>query len=277
MEASPVSLEPVTDINEQFSAAIGEWKLHALSKYPQEACGFVLADGSFKPAENIHENPNRHFRISEIDFTFAGDVVGFLHSHTPAEAEDLSKAIVVRAHPTALDQKTQISMDVPWGLSTVAVDEVSDPLWWGDSLPIMPLLSRPFVFGVYDCLSLVRDWHRLQGITFPNFPREFGFWLKTDDHEPEDLYIQNLAAAGFERVYREDGQLVPGDVALWYLRSTVRNHAVVYLGNGLMLHHTLEKLSKRDPVAPWMSKMDYIVRHKDLPDDAEIKDVVDAA
>lgn len=257
-------------LNDTYPAAIAAWKAYAMEKYPEEACGFILEDGSFKPVANIHEDPINYFRISDEEFVLAGEVKGFLHSHTPREDKDAIKNVMVREHPSEADMETQMAMQVPWGISIASDGATSDPVWWGDSLPIRPLVGRPFIWGINDCYSLVRDWHRLQGLMMPDYPREIGFWQNTKDHPAVAMYEDLFESAGFKRVIRADGNPLPGDCFITKMYSTVRNHAGVYIGNGLILHHTMEGLSKRSPAAMWKSHLEFLVRHRDLPDNAEL-------
>lgn len=93
-----------------------------------------------------------------------------------------------------------------------------------------PIIGRPFVHGVWDCYGLIRDWYRQErGIELPNFERADGWW-----EQGENLYIDNYAAAGF---VAHDAELQPGDVILMQYQASVVNHAGVYIGDGMMLHH----------------------------------------
>jgi hypothetical protein len=47
------------------------------------------------------------------------------------------------------------------------------------------LLERPFVHGVHDCYSIVRDSYAQHGITHNDYLRAFGWW---DDKCGLDLY-----------------------------------------------------------------------------------------
>lgn len=276
-EASLVLLALDTNVglNEDYPQAIAAWKTYAKSKFPEEACAFIDADGKLMPVDNIHEKPEESFEVSHKDYLKAGGAVGFLHSHTQVEAQDITRQTMIREHPSDIDMKTQMSMGIPWGISTCTGEDASDPIWWGDSLPIRPLVGRPFVWGINDCYSLVRDWHRLQGIEIPDYPRDIGFWIADEDGPAVSMYDDFFKEAGFERVYREDGP-IPGDCFICCILSNVRNHAGVYIGNGQIVHHTMDRLSKRDPANVWQSKMDFLVRHKDLPEDAKLKDVINA-
>lgn len=265
MEGFLVSLafEYKETLNQRFPEAIDAWRVHAIERFPEEACGFVLADGSFLPAKNVSDNPKSHFAIDAQEAVAAGDIVAYIHSHTMEEKDELGRVIPVSAEPSKLDMENQIITDRPWGISVCDGENVTTPVWWGDQLPIQPLIGRQFLHGISDCYTLVRDWHRLKGIVYPEHPRD-DYWWST---EGLDLYIDNFEAAGFERVYRRHP--MPGDVFLCSLRSKVMNHAGVYVGNGLILHHVPNRLSMETPAQIYQQKMTYLIRHKNLPETAD--------
>jgi len=144
-------------------------------------------------------------------------------------------------------------------------ENTTDPQCWGDQLPKAPLLGRPFVHGIWDCYSLVRDWHASEhGIIIPEYPRAHLWWRPEDGYEGGNMYEEGFVEAGFKRVIRSSP--LPGDCFICRLKSPVLNHAGVYLGNDTILHHPGGSLSLRSPASRWSSKMDFLVRHKDLPE-----------
>ena len=109
-----------------------------------------------------------------------------------------------------------------------------------------------------DCYTLVQDWYRrVAKIELPDFEREDGFWTRG-----EHLYRDNLAAAGFEVV--QTAEPWPGDGLLMRIDSReVDNHAAVYLGEGMMLHHLYGQLSRKERWDwPWQRRTTAIVRHR---------------
>ena len=55
--------------------------------------------------------------------------------------------------------------------------------------------------------------------------------------------MTHYAEAGFYPVH---GELEEGDVIIMQVRAYEPNHAAIYLGEGLMLHHLYGRLSSRD-------------------------------
>ncbi|MDE9456052.1 NlpC/P60 family protein, partial [Xenorhabdus bovienii] len=105
---------------------------------------------------------------------------------------------------------------------------------------IKPLLGRPFVHGIWDCYAIVRDWYRLErNIDIPDFERSDGWWDRG-----ENLYMKNYVSAGFVEC---SGELQIGDVIIMQVQANEPNHAGVYIGDGLMLHHMYGQLSNKVP------------------------------
>ncbi|MCK3657216.1 phage tail protein [Pasteurellaceae bacterium Pebbles2] len=200
---------------------------YAKQQEPCEMCGFVISvngKNQFYPCENISSKPESYFEISPEEWIKAehfGEIVAVVHSHPDGEPT-LSSA----------DRKMQLLTQVDWWL--VCDDEVM-------VFPnILPLLGREFKHGDVDCYTLFRDFYQLAGFTMPNFSRSDDWWEKG-----EDLYLDNMAKQGFERI-DDIHQLQLGDVILMQVGANVANHAGIYLGNQLVLHHSPKRLSKRD-------------------------------
>jgi cell wall-associated NlpC family hydrolase len=107
-----------------------------------------------------------------------------------------------------------------------------------------PLVGRPFYHGVLDCYSLIRDWYQQTcGIELKQFHRMDDWW----NDGISDLYTQGFPQAGFVSI-GADAELQEGDVILMQIRSKngVPNHAAIYLGDELILHHLHGRLSSRD-------------------------------
>lgn len=221
----------------------------AKEAYPNEMCGFVIGDDFFV-VENISQTPKDSFEISHIAQTeFAPRCKFFIHSHPDGWA-----------CPSKKDMEQQRITDIPWGFIATDGKAVSEINFLGDSLPIHDLELRPFVHGITDCWSAIRDWYKLKrNVQLKDFPRSWRWW-----HENEDMYMDNLEKAGFEfyslEKMKKEGPK-EGDLFLVNLdrRGPKLNHAGVYLGNGLGYHHTtgdkpvdLSRPAKIEPVERWM-------------------------
>ena len=216
--------------------------LHAQAQYPRECCGLVVV---IKGRERYVACSNTaagtdHFVLPPEQYAAAedqGEIVAIVHSHPDVPA-DASQADLVACEATGL----------PWYI--VRVDLVNGAALAGQMITIeptgyqAPLVGRQFQHGVLDCYQLVVDWYaRERSITLMQFDRADNWW----DDGTSDLYTQGFPQAGFVRL-ADGAPLEEGDVILMQIRSrnNVPNHAAIYLGDGLMLHHLHGRLSSRD-------------------------------
>ncbi|WEU67280.1 C40 family peptidase [Xanthomonas phage JGB6] len=123
---------------------------------------------------------------------------------------------------------------------------------------VAPLVGREFHHGILDCYTLVRDYYQQEmNITLKDYERADGWWERG-----ENLYMKNLEDCGFYQV--SEREIKVGDMILMQIRSNEPNHAGVYLGDGLFLHHLYGRLSSRDVYGGyWRDATRFVVRHKD--------------
>lgn len=249
---------------------------HALREFPNEACGLIV-DGEYLPQFNYAVHPEMNFVIAgEIwkDLADKGKTVeAVVHSHPNGAA-----------YPSARDMQGQIDTDVPWVIVVTDGEVCGGPVMWGDSLPVAPLLGRPFMHGVADCYSLIRDAYRLgkdgiadpknvslsetisiadwphEAVVLPDFPRNDEWWRS--DGENASLYLDNFEKAGFRRIQQSDVQI--GDVFLMRLgfKSAVPNHGGLYVGGNLVMHHIPTRASRREPLGVWLRSVDVWLRYE---------------
>ena len=207
-------------------------KEHVLKEFPNEACGIITTRGRFIPCKNIHKDPLNFFEMEDEVFT-KYKIKAIIHSHPNGKLE-----------PSAQDMQGQLDTDVEWGIVTTDGIEVSEVLYFGKNTP--DLIGREFKHGVTDCYSLIRDWYKLEkDIELPEFPRSNNWW-----NEGENLYEEYAEEAGFRRLRGDETPQV-GDVVLMAIASKVSNHGAILLDGGLLLHHLTNRLSRREPAAPW--------------------------
>ena len=226
-------------------------KAHAVREYPKESCG-VVSEDHYVELENVHEQPEDHFRIDTRIYT------GFLaKSGMPGVQAVIHSHPNGPDHPTKDDMQCQIDTAVPWGIVTVNQSGPLEPFFFGDQVPTPPLLKRVFRVGVTDCYALVRDWFAENTeIRLPAFPRGM-FW----ENEKEDVLGENFYSMGFREIPALERV---GDCFLVKIRSSIENHCGVYLGRGLILHHLTNRLSCREPFGRWIKHKPRFLRHKDM-------------
>lgn len=237
---------------------------HARAAYPCESCG-VIVGGSYVALKNVAADPALHidgdkncpcqlcsFSIDPVELVTVlngREVEAYVHSHPDGPY-----------FPSIADAQQQKITGVPWVILVTDGERVSDPVEWGESLPIAPLLGRRFMHYIHDCYSLVRDVFRLgkdemanQGMEWPYEPyllpdmtREDGWWTQGGN-----LYLENFERAGFRRIEMSEAR--PGDAFLCKIESSTPNHAGLLLGNNLIIHHLPgeTRVSRREPVGGW--------------------------
>jgi len=221
---------------------------HARRDFPRESCGLVVVRSGkeiYFPCANLSSDPN-NFIMSPKDYAAAedlGDIVRIIHSHCNVGPEP-SQADLVACEVSGL----------PWSIISIPNET------WGECKPSgyhAPLIGRVWVHGVLDCYELVRDWYQAErGVILPHFERSEEWWKKG-----QNLYVENFQAAGF-KVMPEGTQPVIGDGLIMQLGSEVPNHAAIYLGEDLMLHHVQNRLSCREVFGGyWKKNTVAIVRH----------------
>lgn len=129
----------------------------------------------------------------------------------------------------------------------------------GIAVEIDSLLGKEYQHGIQDCYSLVRHYYAYLGIDLPDFARDDGWW-ECPSHKP--LYEANFSQVGFFVV--TDIQL--HDVILCKVGKTYHiNHALIYIGNGQILHHPYGRLSLRELFNErWQKRMIMAIRHQTL-------------
>lgn len=196
---------------------------HAKQCGEDECCGFVIDNKTYMPCNNISNDPKNHFEISPDDWIKAeekGVITAVVHSH-PGGLPILSEADQIFQQQTAVD----------WWL--VCDNKIHKFRY------MQSLIGREYKHGETDCYTLFRDAYNLSGIELPNFKREDDWW-----DNGQNLYLDNMKSTGFHQIQLSEIQL--GDVILFALMGEIVNHAAIYVGNNLILHHLPKRLSKRD-------------------------------
>ena len=225
---------------------------HAAAEYPNECCGVIVQCGHrqhYIPCHNDAGSPEEQFLMRDSDYRSAeaqGEIIMIIHSHPDVPVLIPSETDRIQCDYSGLE----------WGI-------ISWPE--GDFCTFSPradrdYTGRPWVLGHADCWSLIMDYHRREfGIVLKNWSVPYEWWKDGKENRYEDHWY----AEGF----REVQHLQPGDMVMMRIGSPVTNHAAVYLGNNLILHHNFGNLSARVPYGQhFRDRTVRIVRHKDIPD-----------
>lgn len=250
---------PQTHVEEGTRAAILAHAREAFeAKLPVEACGFIAAKNGKQKAvrsPNRSTTPAHHFRTCPKVWREVEDdgwqIVAVYHSH-------VSRPPLASPDDKGWSEKS--------GLPFLIVGMPSGS--FGHYIPTgakLGLEGRPFVFGVWDCLSLWQDYYQQElGITIPSFDYDEDWWQAKEGRPPQDLYMQHYREGGFrlvDNLQKHDVLLIP------ISPSKVANHAAIYIGDGQILHHLSGRLSKREPYLDgvgYARRVRAIVRHETL-------------
>ncbi len=213
-------------------------KAHALNDAPNEACGFVcvnnLGECIVIPTKNVSRNTRQSFVIDPKEYLAAmrvGEIVAYYHSHV----DDFIRP--------QNEQFSKEDLDISYESCLPALLYVHPNDTWNFHLPFTyepaPLLGRPFVWGVWDCYTLVRDYHLTKrGI-------QLGCYFAPDN-------ATNNTDFGYEKYVKEAklkevqlNEITEGDIILFSIKSDFINHSVVYLDGNEFLHQPVNKISSK--------------------------------
>ena len=227
-------------------------RAHVEAEYPDEACGVIIQSGrrqEYIPCRNVSETPGEAFTLAPEDKSAAaeqGEIIMVIHSHPD----------VVQLVPSELDRIQCDWSGVEWGIMS-----------WpdGDFCTISPREDRDYtgrrwVLGFADCWTLIREWYqREKGIETGSYSVDYEWWVDGK----ENRYDDNWQKEGFVEVPAD--QMQPGDMVMMQIQSPVTNHAAIYLGDNLILHHMTDQLSARVPYGKYYrDRTVRVVRHKEL-------------
>lgn len=216
----------------------------------REACGLLVATEAghvYVACRNMATNPREQFRMhprDRYDAESLGKVLAVVHSHPDSTCE-----------PSPADLIACARSGIPWVVVSYpnVAHRTIEP-----RARAVPYTGRHFQHGVVDCYTLLQDYyfHEL-GIALPDVHREDKWWDKGGD-----LYNAHLESAGFVKVdspQKHDGILM-------CIAAPVPNHAGVYLGDDVMLHHMAGRLSAKTTFGGtyWMDHLYGYYRHRSL-------------
>jgi proteasome lid subunit RPN8/RPN11 len=223
------------------------WK-HCEEAYPKECCGFIvwsLLGLQIIKGKNTSDTPETHFKLDPVEYinvSKSGKIIGVYHSH-PNHTSDITDA----------DKDFSDMYCLP--LYAISYPEYTYSYYEPVNFRC-ELLGRPFAENIFDCLSLIRDFHKQNfNITFPFVPYDID-WIEQGKTYFEDLY----ESFGFVKV----SEPRPSDTVLFKLGHRVTHAAILHDLNTL-LHHSEDRLSCKEPFDPRLVKHVYgYFRHKTL-------------
>ena len=214
---------------------------HAKEQDPKESCGLLVnikGKEKYFACRNLAITSHQCFIIDPEDYIKAdnlGQITAVVHSHpvTPPTASEADKLSCEQS-------------GLPWHIVNPKTET------WGYYKPCgykTSLEGRPWVWGVTDCWSLVRDFYfEKKGINLldyerPTTPQEF---------LDNPLFEKYAETTGFKELMPNE-KLLDGDVLLMSILHPTLNHVAVFL-DGNILHHLTDRLSCIEPYNEWYLK-----------------------
>ena len=213
---------------------------HFADEYPREGCGVIAVVKGKKrwfPCTNIAED-DEDFVIDSDEFLKlqrTTDIVGIVHSHPDASSEPTEGD---KKYCNALGIKYYIFSYPDMDLTVLEPENTTTDLF-----------GREYEFGVRDCFEALRDYLAAQSIKIPARAMfQDNWWKKGLDYFTEET----IANWGHKPVSLQE--LQPNDVLIFKVDSEVNNHCGVYVGNDILYHHAIGRLSCRESIYPLWHK-----------------------
>lgn len=222
-----------------------KFKAHALSAYPQEVCG-LLVNGEYVPCKNIFDKPEKGFKIASKELLKYKDKIEVIfHSHPYVDSSIYQNGNKPE-WPSYRDMEMWIAfnMKIPWVIYATDGKNISNPILLEDTIE-HPLLDRPFIFGIYDCYSVARDWMwQNKKILLKNYPRQWGWW-----HDNKNLINDQFMTSGWKEIQQEEANI--GDGVLMQVSTPVPSHVAIISNTNEIIHHLPYRGSERDYLNRW--------------------------
>ena len=217
---------------------LDDFKQHRDSEYPNECVGILDSDDNYIRCTNTHPCPEENYRL-DGKVLFTHNVKAICHSHTNNNI-----------HPSYDDTAVMVSM--PQYEYYILINDRL--IQYSRDNPT-PLLGREFVHYTADCYGLIRDYYYTMGIILKEYPRSYKWW-----ENGQDVYRDGIASSGFVLV--TDGTIIEGDCLLMQINAPVPNHAAVYIGDGSIIQHFCDRLSRKDELERWKKYIVGVYRYE---------------
>lgn len=207
---------------------------HVLDQYPKEACG-ILTEDSYIPCENVHEEPEKHFRFSKLELAIHfRSAIAIVHSHC---RNPRKPCYFDPRTPSYSDFKHQKLTNKPWFIVDCEGYTVSAALQFPRT-PNQEYVGRPFIWFINDCYTLVQDWYKFElGIELKEYQ------LERDYQEIKNMnciFTEHIEDYGFVEVPL--AKITKGDLLLLDNAGFRENHLGIYT-KGQVLHQDMRSVS----------------------------------
>jgi len=211
------------------------FKKYAEKQASEEACGLlaiIKGKETFWPCKNLAEGKFEFFILDPDDWAECedtGEVIGVIHSHP-----------VGAATPSDTDKAACEHLGFPYYIYSIEHNhwEKLEPEGW----KAPSLIGRKFIWGKYDCWSIVTDWFKETKnvkIKYWERPKK----IKDFINNPEFVFA--LPKLNFVK-QSNIGDIKIGDVLLFESVTGNLDHVAVYIGDNMILNHNIKSLSCRE-------------------------------
>ena len=212
------------------------WKLeaeqHAENVLPDESCGLlaiIKGEKKYWPCKNLSKENFDYFILDPEDYADCedqGEIIGLVHSHPQGSA-----------YPSETDKAGCEFSGLEWYIYSLEDKSWHSfkPSGWKPN----DLIGREWAWGIQDCWSLVTDYYEKKlNINLKKWERP-----KTIKEFAEQPYFdEGLLSMNFKLV----DDIQENDILLMEGTYNKLNHVAVYIGDQMILHHVIGKLSCRE-------------------------------
>lgn len=227
---------------------------HADRLAPKECCGFILEGDLVFPCENIHPEPENHFRIGINDRAAAETIApikALYHSHVAGFRDFSPDDIIVSRRER---------------LPFVLYYQPKPEFFYFDPAEIPAYTGREFHFAYRNCYELVRDWYKceLEVDLKECYPVRPDIW---DEPDFDPIALINPLEQGFVP-FAKEAELQNHDIVQMRIGKQVQGchlGVIVNVNRNHMLHHLSDRLSEITVYGgDWWKSTVRVWRHKSL-------------
>jgi len=209
---------------------------YAKEQAPAEACGLlaiIKGKETFWSCKNLAEGKFEFFILDPDDWADCedtGEIIGVIHSHP-----------VGPATPSDTDRAACEHLGYPYYIYSIEHDhwELFEPSGW----KAPSLIGRKFIWGKYDCWSIISDWFlETKNIKLKEWKRP----KRIKDFIENPLFEKGLPITGFKK-QQNNKNIKVGDVLLFQSVTGNLDHVAVFIGDNMILNHNIKSLSCREP------------------------------
>lgn len=229
---------------------------YILDEYPNEICGVICSDCEFIPVTNISTTPESAFIMNPIELLNIQkehNIQAIVHSHSYSD----TKSPLFDTHPCTPSHKDYINQQTTkyeWRIYATEGENVTPPVIFPQSRDT-ELLDRNFIFYINDCYTLVRDFY-YQKFNIDLMPHSVEWNWEEGSIAP--CYEIFSTECGFNKV--PITELKYGDVIVMSILGDC-NHAGIYVGDSMMIHHLVHRKSSEVLVNRMDSFIQFALRY----------------